>query len=225
MFQKILLPLEKQALCVSDFWLGLREKTTNSRFHNFDFQELSNKLSFRTEQSMSTTKPLRKLAINFFRFFEEKSAFLSSRLAVFTFAWIFSPLGDPRFRLSAFESTFPWKWDTVLQNTNLPSNGHENAAFCVLFPAVGARSNTQHDSMCSQQTVHARNPVMSNMARPELLCTKHRATQSIHTDKISVLCDVEEREENLDVEEIEKERERGSNLRRAAPLFFYFFNV
>ena len=85
-FQKILLPLEKQALCVSDFRLELREKTTNSRFHNFDFQELSNKLSFRTEQSMSTTKPLRKLAIILFRFFEEKSAFLNSRLAAFTFA-------------------------------------------------------------------------------------------------------------------------------------------
>ena len=29
------------------------------------------------------------------------------------------------------------------QNTNLPSNGHENAAFCVLLPAVGARSKQQ----------------------------------------------------------------------------------
>ena len=63
----ILLSLEKQALCVSDFHLELREKRTNSCFHNFDFQELSNKLSFRTEQSMSTTKPLRKLAIKMFR--------------------------------------------------------------------------------------------------------------------------------------------------------------
>ena len=78
---------------------------------------------------------------NIFGFCEEKSAFLSSRLAAFTFAWIFSPLGEPRFRLSAFESTFTWKWDTVLKDTNLPSNGHENAAFCVLLPAVGARSN------------------------------------------------------------------------------------
>ena len=51
------------------------------------------------------------------------------------------PLGDPRFRLSALESTFTWKWDTVLQNTNSPCNGHENTAFRVLFPAVGARSN------------------------------------------------------------------------------------
>ena len=35
--------------------------TTNSRFHNFGFQELSNKLFFRTEQLMSTNKHLRKL--------------------------------------------------------------------------------------------------------------------------------------------------------------------
>ena len=37
-------------------------------------------------------------------------------------------------------SNFTWKWDPVLESTNLPSNGHENAAFCVLFHAVGARS-------------------------------------------------------------------------------------
>ena len=69
-----MLPFEKQALCVSDFRLELREKTTNSRFHNYnsDFQELSNKLSFRPEQSMSTTKPLRKLAIKLFSFFRRK---------------------------------------------------------------------------------------------------------------------------------------------------------
>ena len=50
------------------------------------------------------------------------------------------PVGDPRFRLSAFELAFTWKWDPVLESTNLPSNDNENAAFCVLFHAVGARS-------------------------------------------------------------------------------------
>ena len=63
---RVLLPLEKLALCVSDFRHELRELTTNSRFHNFGFQELSNKLCFRIEQSMSTPKPLRKLAIKNF---------------------------------------------------------------------------------------------------------------------------------------------------------------
>ena len=55
-FQKLLLPLEKQVLWFSDFRLELHEKGTNSRFHNFDTKKLSNKLSFRTEQSMSTPK-------------------------------------------------------------------------------------------------------------------------------------------------------------------------
>ena len=97
---------------------------------------------FALSSTMSTTKPLRKLAIYFFFVFSKK------RVLFWTRVWLrlrlresSPPLGDPRFRLSAFESTFPWKRDTVHQNTNLPSNGHENAAFRVLFPAVGARSN------------------------------------------------------------------------------------
>ena len=50
-------------------------------------------------------------------------------------------------------------------------------------------NQVQRDSMCSHQTAHARNVVVSNIARPKPLCTKHRATQSIHTDEISVLSD------------------------------------
>ena len=43
--------------------------------------------------------------------------------------------------------------------------------------------------MCSHQTAHAPNLVVSIMARPKPLRTKHRATQNIHTDKTSILCD------------------------------------
>ena len=73
-------------------------------------------------------------------FFQRKEHI--SELAAFKFAWISPPppLGDPRFRVRAFEFALAWKWDPVVQNTNLPSSGHENVAFCVLFHAVGARS-------------------------------------------------------------------------------------
>ena len=64
---------------------------------------------------------------------EEKSAFLSSR-----FGCVYvcvtppppPPIG-PRFRLNRFEVAFTRIWDTVLQHTNLPSIGRENAEFCV----------------------------------------------------------------------------------------------
>ena len=54
-FKKILLPLEKLLLCVSDIRHELREPTRRSRFQNFGFQELSSELSFLIEQSMSMT--------------------------------------------------------------------------------------------------------------------------------------------------------------------------
>ena len=64
------------------------------------------------------------------------------------------PVGDPRFRLSAFDLAFTWKWDPVLESTNLPSNGHENAAFWVLFHAVGARSYPGFLLFLEQQGAH-----------------------------------------------------------------------
>ena len=45
-FSKILLPLEKLPLCVSDFGHDLSETTKSSRFHNFAFQELSRSSPF-----------------------------------------------------------------------------------------------------------------------------------------------------------------------------------
>ena len=67
---------------------------------------------------------------------------MNSHLAALMFAWIFYPLplGDIRFRSSAFKFAFMWKWDPACstQNTSLPSNSHENAVCCVLLHGVGA---------------------------------------------------------------------------------------
>ena len=47
------------------------------------------------------------------------------------------PLWYTRFCLTVFEFAFTWKRGPLLQKYWLPRNGHENAAFCVLFHAVG----------------------------------------------------------------------------------------
>ena len=51
------------------------------------------------------------------------------------------PRRRPQFWFECVWARVYWKGDPVLESTNLPSNGHENAAFCVSFHPVGARSN------------------------------------------------------------------------------------
>ena len=138
--------LHWKILCASpNFDLSCMKLTAkNSRFQNFGFQVLSNDLSFGMEQSMPTTEPLRKPATNYSPFFAKKSSYYWSSVWLRWRLRESSPLRNPFFRLSAFEFAVTCRWDLMLQNTALPSNGHVNAEFCLLFNAMGARSVGDH---------------------------------------------------------------------------------